>query len=145
MACVPVCAGVQESVNGKQVTLPSYTPYSNCKNGTAGPGFILSSPSYLLRLQGKDDFSLCQGRALPAPDLKIAPCSFCLSAHSRLYIIPVMGTGLAVLSGNPWAETESNLGLPQSPWGLAWSWGNIALGHTNTSILHSEDSGNQIC
>lgn len=80
--CVCVCGG-GETVSILQEALLSHTPESNCKNDILGPGFIPSSTSYLLRLQGKDDFSLCQGRTFPACDLKIMLCSFCLLTHPR--------------------------------------------------------------
>lgn len=53
---------VYQSVNSTQATLRGHTPYSNCRNDTAGSGFIHSSASYLFRLQGRDDFS-----SLPRP------------------------------------------------------------------------------
>lgn len=74
---------VEETVNSLQKALLSHTPESNCKNDILGPGFLPSSTSYLLRLQGKDDSSPCQGRAFPARDLKIMLCSFCLLTHPR--------------------------------------------------------------
>lgn len=52
-----------------------------------------------------------------------------------------METGLAFLAGNPWTETESNLGPSQSCWGLDSELGTMAFGHTNASILYREERG----
>lgn len=51
-----------------QETLLSRTPYSNCKNDTflgggGGSGFIRSSTTYLLCLQGKADFFFLSAKA----------------------------------------------------------------------------------
>ena len=64
LQCVCVCVCVRErererereTVNLLWKALLSHTPQHNCKNDILGPGLIPSSTSYLLRLQGKDDF-----------------------------------------------------------------------------------------
>lgn len=97
VVCMCVCVCVTVKILQKAL---SHMPKSNCKNDILGPGFIPSSTSYLLCLQGKDDFSLCQGQAFPACDLKIMLCSFCLLTHPRPSITPQNGDLVGSSSGD---------------------------------------------
>lgn len=123
-----------------QKALLGHTPKSNCKNDILEPGFIPSSTSYLLRLQGKDDFSLCQGRTFPACDLKITLCSFCLLAQPKAINHPSKW-------GLGWQFYRGFAGQRRNPiWGShghpepAGSTESTAFGHASASILHREDA-----
>lgn len=125
-------------VNILQRTLLSHPPKSNCKNDTLRPGFTPSSTPHLLRLQGKDDFSFCQGWTFPACDLKIMLCSF-LPLNSPKAINhslkwDVVGSSIGDSQGRGRIQFRYLTGL------LGQLKQDAAFGHASITVLHREDA-----
>ena len=113
LQCVSVCVCVCKTVNLLWKALLSHTPQHYCKNDTLGPGLVPSSTSYLLHLQGKDDFSplLCQGQTFPGCAVFI----LALDSPKAINHPSKWGSGWAVLSGIQQVGAKSNPGLSRSP------------------------------